>query len=123
MVDYVIYMFDFEGCVYMWNLGVEWIKGYIVDEIIGYYFLVFYIELDCVVGELVCGFVYVCKYGCFENKVWCVCKDGLLFWVYVVIDWIDDDEGCFIGFVKIMCDVIEVRCVEEVLEEMCLVLY
>lgn len=43
-------MFDWVGYVSSWNVGVEWFKGYVVDEIMGEYFFCFYIDEDWEVG-------------------------------------------------------------------------
>lgn len=106
-------MFDYCGWIINWNFGVQWIKGYLLEEVIGWYFFCFYIFEDCEVGELVCGLVVVECEGCFEKEGWWVCKDGSCFWVNVVIDLICDSDGWLIGFVKVICDIIywiEVEC-------------
>lgn len=112
-MDYVIYMFDLFGYVISWNVGVRCFKGYEFDEIIGKYFFCFYMEVDCESGifELVLEIVE-CE-GCFEIEGWWVCKDGMWFWVSVVIDLIWDDGGKLFGFVKVMCDFIDWKKVDE----------
>src|SRR5919112_6061402 len=44
--DYAIFMLDAEGSVNSWNPGVERIKGYDAEEIIGEHFSIFYTDED-----------------------------------------------------------------------------
>lgn len=106
-------MFDLCGNVVMWNVGVVCIKGYDVVEIVGYYFLLFYLIDVIVVGWLLQGFVLVVVYGYFQDEGWCVCKDGMQFWVNVMIMLVYDVMYELCGFIKIMCDMIECKWFEE----------
>lgn len=67
---------------------------------------------DVVVGVLFCGLEMVWCEGCFEVEGWCVCSDGSCFFVYVIIDVIYED-GELVGFVKVICDIMEWWCVSE----------
>lgn len=113
--DYVIFMLDLGGYVISWNVGVECFKGYCFDEIIGSYFSCFYLVEVLVCGQFGYEFEMVYEWGFFEDEGWCVCKDGLLFWVNVVIMVMCNLVGELVGFVKVMCDFIQWCNYEEVL--------
>lgn len=70
------------------------------------YFSCFYLVVDCEVGELQCLFCVVVQQGYVVSEGWCVCCDGLLFCVSVVIELVVE-VGELLGFVKIICDIIE----------------
>lgn len=54
----------------IWNWGVEWIKGWCVVEIVGCYFLMFYLVEDIVDGRFVVDLVCVYVEGWVEEESW-----------------------------------------------------
>jgi PAS domain S-box-containing protein len=107
--DYAIYMLSPDGTVASWNAGAARIKRYTAAEILGRHFSLFYTEEDRARGEPERALKIAATTGRYENEAWRQRKDGSLFWAFVVIDPILDDDGALIGFAKITRDMTERR--------------
>jgi PAS domain S-box-containing protein len=99
--DFAIVLLDVDGTVLTWNKGVEKIKGYTADEIIGQNFNIFYLpgdrqnklpqqllELATREGKA----TYVGKR---------VRKDGTTFWGSILITALRDENNKVVGFTKL----------------------
>jgi PAS domain S-box-containing protein len=113
VTDYAILMLDPEGHVTNWNAGVERIKGYAAEEIIGRHFSQFYTEEERRDGAPQRALETARRSGKYETEGWRVRKDGTRFWASVVIDAIHDGAGRLIGFAKITRDLTERKEAEE----------
>jgi PAS domain S-box-containing protein len=103
--DYAIFMLDPTGRVMSWNSGVERLKGYRAEEIIGQHFSRFYPEEKIRAGLPERGLLEAAEKGRFEDEGWRVRKDGSRFWADVVINAVHNTSGELIGFVKLTRDV------------------
>lgn len=102
--DYAILMLSPEGNISSWNEGVQRIKGYARDEIIGKHFSIFYTSND-IGNRFPMEELRIAKIeGRFESEGVRVKKDGSLFWANVVITALKKD-GKIIGFSKILRDI------------------
>jgi len=117
ITGYAIFMLDPAGKVANWNAGVERIKGYSRNEIVGQHFSRFYSEEDQRAGIPERGLAVAARIGKYEAEGWRVRKDGSRFWASVVIDAIRDDAGNLIGYGKITRDMTERRAMEEQLRQ------
>lgn len=111
--DYAIFLLDPKGNVASWNAGVERIKGYSAEEIIGKHFSVFYPEADKEAGKPEYELKVAAKVGRFEDENWRIRKDGSRFWANVIITRVEDEAGKLIGFGKITRDLTERRVAEQ----------
>lgn len=103
--DYAIFYLNTEGIIENWNKGVEKIKGYKEDEIVGKHFSIFYPKEyrdDLMPARLLSE---AKKNGKAMQEGWRVRKDGSKFWASVVITALHDDVGNVIGFSKVTHDV------------------
>jgi PAS domain S-box-containing protein len=107
VTDYAIYMLDPQGNVSNWNAGVERIKGYTEDEIVGRHFSNFYTEEEKAAGAPQRNLATALREGRYAGEGWRVRKDGSRFYASVVIDPIRNNHGELIGFAKITRDVTE----------------
>lgn len=99
--DYAIVLLDIDGTVLTWNKGVEKIKGYKADEIVGQNFSVFYLPLDRkedLPGRLL---ALAKKEGRAKHIGRRLRKDGTTFWGSIVITAIHDDDNNVVGFTKL----------------------
>jgi PAS domain S-box-containing protein len=99
--DYAIVLLDVDGTILTWNKGVEKIKGYKHDEIIGQNFNIFYLPQDRqhkLPQELLSLAV---KEGRARHIGRRVRKDGTIFWGSVLITALHDAENNVIGFTKL----------------------
>ena len=99
--DYAIVLLDVDGTILTWNKGVEKIKGYKADEIIGQNFSIFYLPLDRqenLPGRLI---ALARKEGRSKHIGRRVRKDGTTFWGSILITAIHDDENNVVGFTKL----------------------
>src|SRR5262249_44898336 len=111
--DYALYMLDPTGIVTRWNSGVQKIKGYSAEEIIGQHYSRFHTDASRTAGLPQDALRVAAETGRFETNAWRIRKDGSLFWANVVIDAIRDDDGRLIGFAKITRDITDRRKNEE----------
>jgi len=105
--DYAIFLLDPDGTVASWNLGVERLKGYRADEILGRHFAVFYTQEDLRRGLPDTGLREATAKGRWENEGWRVRKDGSRFWADVVITALTGADGQLRGFAKVTRDLTE----------------
>lgn len=115
--DYAIILLDRDGIIQNWNKGAHKIKGYTADEIVGQHIRVFYPKNDQAseLPERLLG--EAAKNGRASHEGWRVRKDGTLFWGYIVITALHDDDGKTIGFSKITRDLTNVKRAEELQQE------
>jgi PAS domain S-box-containing protein len=102
--DYAIFMLDPDGRVSSWNLGVERLKGYRADELLGRHFSLFYTEEDQRSGLPAIGLREAEEKGRWENEGWRVRKDGSRFWADVIITALRGADGQLRGFAKVTRD-------------------
>ena len=112
ILDYAIYMLDFDGRVVTWNAGAERIKGYRASEVLGRHFSVCYPRDEVRSGKPERELLAAAAQGRFEEDGWRIRKDGSRFWAHVVITAIRDEAGELLGFVNVMQDLTEQRRVE-----------
>ncbi len=99
--DYAIVLLDIDGTILTWNKGVEQIKGYKADEIIGQNFNIFYLPQDRqanLPGQL----IELAKIeGRARHIGRRVRKDGSIFWGSILITALHDEAGNVLGFTKL----------------------
>jgi PAS domain S-box-containing protein len=111
--DYAILMLDRDGTIMNWNKGVEKIKGYKEDEIVGKNFQEFYLPKDREQG-LPLQLLQLAKVtGKALHEGWRKRKDGSTFWGSIVLSAIHNDEGEVIGFTKVTRDLTERKLAED----------
>ncbi|MCE3229448.1 MAG: hypothetical protein K0S32_3999 [Bacteroidetes bacterium] len=99
--DYAIILLDKDGTILSWNKGVEKIKGYKEDEIIGQNFRIFYLPKDReakLPEELL---ALASKEGRARHVGQRVRKNGSTFWGSILITALHNTEGEVIGFTKL----------------------
>jgi len=99
--DYAIVLLDVDGTILSWNKGVEQIKGYKAEEIIGQNFSIFYLPRDRQEG-LPGKLIELAK---IEGRAMHigrrVRKDGSVFWGSILITALHDDDNNIVGFTKL----------------------
>jgi two-component system cell cycle sensor histidine kinase/response regulator CckA len=105
--DYAVIMLDSAGRIISWNSGVEHIKGYRADEIIGKHFSCFYLDNDVNLGKPEQELAIAMKEGRYEVEGWRLRKDGSRFLANVVITSLYDEARELRGFVKVTRDITE----------------
>jgi PAS domain S-box-containing protein len=115
--DYAIILLNKEGIVLNWNKGANKIKGYTADEIVGKHFRNFYPAQDQAAKLPERLLAEAAKNGRASHEGWRVRKDGTLFWGFIVITALHDDNGKVIGFSKITRDLTHVKNAEELQKE------
>ena len=99
--DYAIVLLDLDGTILTWNKGVEKIKGYKPDEIIGQNFSIFYMPSDRQDNLPQKLIEHAKKEGRAKHIGRRVRKDGSVFWGSIVITAIHDEDGKVVGFTKL----------------------
>lgn len=99
--DYAIILLDVDGTILNWNKGVEQIKGYKADEIIGQHFRIFYLPSDRQAGLPESLLDLAKREGRAKHIGRRVRKDGSVFWGSILITAIHDDDGTVVGFTKL----------------------
>ena len=101
---FAIFMLDTEGVIQTWNNGCELMKGYKAEEAIGQNFAMlfpdFLKEQDLPAKER----QLAKETGRYESENWRRKKNGDLFWAFVVLTRVLDEEGNHIGFIKVTQD-------------------
>jgi PAS domain S-box-containing protein len=110
--DYAIFALDPKGYIISWNPGVERLKGYKAEELIGKHFSVFYPPVDIAKGKPEWELKRAIAEGRVEDEDWRVRKDGSRFWANVVITALWDEHGELVGFAKVTRDLTERRAAE-----------
>jgi PAS domain S-box-containing protein len=99
--DYAIILLDINGKILSWNKGVERIKGYKEEEIIGQNFSIFYLPLDRQ-HKLPENLIALAKKeGSAKHIGRRVKKDGTIYWGSIVITALHDEQNNVIGFTKL----------------------
>ncbi len=99
--DYEIILLDLDGTVLTWNRGVEEIKGYKEDEIIGQNFRIFYLPDDRQAKLPEQLIALAIKEGSARHIGRRVRKNGTIFWGSILITAIHDESGSVVGFTKL----------------------
>ena len=111
--DYAIILLDLDGTILTWNKGVEKIKGYKANEIIGKNFRIFYLARDREEGLPEKLLEHAKKEGRAKHIGRRVKKDGTTFWGSIVITALHDDENNIIGYSKVTKDLTERKASED----------
>lgn len=107
--DYAILLLDRNGIVQNWNKGVERIKGYKEEEIVGKSFRIFYLPEDRekkLPEQLIQRAV---REGKALHEGWRLRKDGSRFWGSIVITALHDKDGQILGFSKVTRDLTDIK--------------
>jgi PAS domain S-box-containing protein len=99
--DVAIILLDREGNILSWNKGVEKIKGYKEEEIIGQNFNIFYMPQDRqaeLPQQLLC---LAAREGRAKHVGRRVRKDGTIFWGSILITALHNKKDEVIGFTKL----------------------
>ena len=101
VADYAIILLDHDGTILSWNKGVEQIKGYTADEIIGQNFRIFYLPRDReeMLPEKLLELAS--REGRAKHIGRRVRKDGKTFWGSILITALHDDDGNVVGYTKL----------------------
>ena len=99
--DFAIILLDVNGTILTWNRGVERIKGYKEDEIVGQNFRIFYLPKDRQEGLPEKLLNLARKEGRARHIGQRVRKDGTTFWGSISITAIHDDNGEVVGYTKL----------------------
>ncbi len=99
--DYAIILLDIDGTILSWNAGVEKIKGYKKNEIIGQNFRIFYLPQDRQAGLPEQLLEHAKKEGRARHIGRRVRKDGSVFWGSILITALHDKQANVIGFTKL----------------------
>jgi len=111
--DYAIFMLDPEGHVQSWNEGIERIKGYRDEEIIGKHISIFYTEEDQKNGVPEYNLKMAEKLGRYESEGVRIKKDGTSFWADVIYTPMYDDNKKLTGYSKITRDITKQKMVAD----------
>ena len=87
--------------------GAERLKGYVLSEILGKHFSIFYPPDDIAAGKPAWELEVATTSGQVEDEGWRVRKDGSRFWANVLITALRDDHGELLGFTKVTRDLTE----------------
>jgi PAS domain S-box-containing protein len=99
--DYAIVLLDVDGTILTWNKGVEKIKGYKYNEIIGQNFGIFYLPQDRQYNLPQELLNLAAREGRARHVGRRVRKDGTIFWGSILITALHDEENNIIGFTKL----------------------
>lgn len=99
--DYAIILLDLDGTILSWNKGVEQIKGYKQDEIIGQNFRIFYMPKDRQEGLPEKLLDLARTEGRARHVGRRVRKDGTIFWGSILITALHDENNNVVGFTKL----------------------
>ena len=111
--EYAIILLDLNGIVISWNKGVERIKGYSADEIIGKSYKIFYPKEDIEKGLPDLLLEQATKKGRVNHEGYRVRKDGYRFWGSITITALHDTDGRVSGYLKITRDLTNKKLAED----------
>jgi PAS domain S-box-containing protein len=101
---FAIFMLDENGIIQTWNKGCELMKGFEAEEAIGENFEILFPdylrEKDWPAKER----QLAKEKGRYESENWRRKKNGDLFWAFVVLTRVLDEDGKHIGFIKVTQD-------------------
>lgn len=101
---FAIFMIDKNGIILTWNIGCELMKGYTAEEAIGQNYEMLFPEFLREKGMPLKEIKIAQKSGRYETENWRRPKNGELFWAFIVLTRIEDEDGNLIGYVKIAQD-------------------
>ena len=107
--DYAILLLNKYGYIENWNRGAEKIKGYKAEEIIGKHFRIFYTAEDQQSGLPEKLIQKAAREGRATHEGWRARKNGDVFWGYIVITALRDENNEIFGFTKVTRDLTEKR--------------
>ncbi len=111
-------MLDRDGVITSWNKGAQNIKGYDEDEVIGKNFSIFYLPEDIKKDIPSKNLEIAIKTGSYSVTAKRLKKDGSLFWGYMVITALYDNEGKLRGFAKITQDITKQKTLQDDLDNL-----
>ena len=115
--DYAILFLDRHGNIENWNKEAEKIKGYSAEEIVGQNYSIFYSE-DSRRSKLPEFLLEEAKLkGRSQHEGWRVRKSGELFWAFVTLSAIYDDNSKVVGLSMFVRDLTAKRQLEKTAEE------
>jgi PAS domain S-box-containing protein len=101
---FAIFMIDPGAIIRTWNKGCELMKGYTAEEAIGQPFSMLFPDFLRVTNMPEREVQFAKEAGRYETENWRRKKNGDLFWAFVVLTRIDDEQGNLVGYVKITQD-------------------
>ena len=102
--DYAIQLLDLEGNIQNWNEGVQNLKGYKPEDILGKNFSTFFSE-EQRQNRLPVQLIHTAdRAGKAQYEGWLRKKDNSYFWGNLTITAVRNEEGVIIGYVKITRD-------------------
>jgi PAS domain S-box-containing protein len=101
---FAIFMLDANGIIQTWNNGCELMKGFTAEEAIGQNFEILFPDFfrDDHLPEKERQLAK--ETGRYESENWRRKKNGELFWAFVVLTRVLDEDGNHIGFIKVTQD-------------------
>jgi len=99
--DYAIILLDLDGTILTWNKGVERIKGYTSDQIVGQNFRIFYLPMDRQHKLPEQLLALATKEGRAKHIGKRVRRDQTTFWGSILITALHDEDGEVMGFTKL----------------------
>jgi PAS domain S-box-containing protein len=99
--DYAIILLDVDGTILTWNKGVEQIKGYKENEIVGQHFRLFYLPEDRQAKLPERLIELATLEGRAKHIGRRVRRDGTIFWGSILITAIHDEDNNVVGFTKL----------------------
>lgn len=115
--DYAIISLSPEGIIQNWNKGAEKIKGYKAEEIIGKKFNVFYTPDDQLLNLPEKLLNEARAEGSAQHEGWRKRKDGSIFWGFIVITALYDDDNNILGYSKVTRDLTDKKVAEDKIKE------
>jgi PAS domain S-box-containing protein len=101
---FAIFMLDTNGIIQTWNIGCEIMKGFKAEEAIGQNFEILFPDFLRKENLPANERQLAKETGRYESENWRRKKNGELFWAFVVLTRVLDEEGNHIGFIKVTQD-------------------
>lgn len=115
--DYAIISLDPGGIIQNWNKGAEKIKGYKAEEIVGKNFRIFYTKEDQVLNLPEKLLNEARTEGTAQHEGWRMRKDGSVFWGFIVITALKDDDDNIVGYSKVTRNLTDKKLAEDKIKE------